>query len=102
MLQPRPPATPPAPRYITEAEQPARVPTAVLALKTLGQLRPAVACTLILVTAGLVVGAIVAIVAIVTAVVAAVVAVAGMVAVAAVSLAVIVLALRGGPPSSRP
>jgi hypothetical protein len=100
MLQPRPPATPPEPRYITEAE-PARLPTAVVALKTLGQMRPAVACTLILVTAGLVVGAIVAIVALVTALVAAVAAVAGMVAVSAVSLAVIVLALRGGPPSSR-
>jgi hypothetical protein len=100
MLQPHQPAKPPQTRYIRQAE-PARVPAPVLALKTLGEMRPAVACTLIVATTGLAVGAIVAIVALVAAVVAAAAAVASMVAIASVSLAVIVLALRAGPPSPR-
>jgi hypothetical protein len=101
MLQPHQPARPPEPRYLTE-DKPAHQPTSVLVLKTLGAMRPSVACTLILATTGLIVGAFVALVALVAAVATAVVAVAGAVAIAAVSLAVIVLALRGGPPSSRP
>jgi hypothetical protein len=101
MLQPHQPAKPPDTTYITEAA-PGREPAPILALKTLGAMRPAVACTLILATTGLIVGAFVALVALVAAVATAVVAVAGAVAIATVSLAVIVLALRGGPPSSRP
>jgi hypothetical protein len=101
MLQPHQPARSPEPRYVTERE-PAHQPTSVLVLKTLAGMRPAVACTLILTAAGLIVGAIVAIVALVAAVMATVAAVAGMVAISVVSLAVIVLALRTGPPSSRP
>jgi hypothetical protein len=100
MLQPHQPAKPPATNYI-QAE-PARESAPILALKTLGAMRPAVACTLILATTGLIIGAFVALVALVAAVATAVAAVAGAAAIAAVSLAVVVLALRGGPPSSRP
>jgi hypothetical protein len=100
MLQPHQPAKPPA-TYTAEAA-PAREPAPILALKTLGAMRPAVACTLILAISGLIVGAFVALVALVAAVATAVAAIAGAVAIATVSLAVIVLALRGGPPSSRP
>jgi hypothetical protein len=101
MLQPHQPAKPPDTTYTTEPA-PAREPAPILALKTLGAMRPAVACTLILATTGLIVGAIVGLVALVAAVATAVAAVAGAVAIATVSLAVIVLTLRGGPPSSRP
>jgi hypothetical protein len=100
MLQPRPPAKPPNTHYLAETE-PIHLPTSVLVLKSLGQMRPAVACTLILTAAGLIVGAIVAIVALVVTLAATVAAVAGTVAISAVSLAVIVLVLRAGPPSSR-
>jgi hypothetical protein len=74
------------------AERPP-APTAALVLDSLGRLRPAVAITIVLTTAGLTVGAVVAVVALVVGLVAAVAAIAGMVATATVGLAIVALVL---------
>jgi hypothetical protein len=79
---------------VRQVDQPP-APTAALMLDSLGRMHPATAITLILTTAGLTVGAVVAIVALVVGLVAAVAAIAGMVATAAVALAVATLALGG-------
>jgi hypothetical protein len=96
VLQPSRTQRPPVEiRYITESE-PARVPAPVLALETLGRMPPATAITIVLTTAGMVVGGVVAIVALVTAVVAMVAAIVGMVAIAGLGLGVAAIVLSGG------
>src|SRR5262245_7958886 len=72
-------------------------PTAALVLDSLGRMRPAVAITIVLTPAGMVVGTVVAVVGLV----AAVAAITGMVATAAVALAVAALVLggRSAPPA---
>jgi hypothetical protein len=70
-------------------------PTAALVLDSLGRMRPAVAITIVLTTAGMAAGTVVAIVALVGVVLATVAAVAGMVALGAIGLSVAVIVLGG-------
>jgi hypothetical protein len=77
---------------VPQADMPPR-PTPVLVLDSLARMHPATAVTIVLTTAGMVVGGVVAIVALVAAVLTAAVAVAGMVTMGAISLAVIALVL---------
>jgi hypothetical protein len=71
------------------------VPTAALVLDSLGRMRPAVAITIVLTTAGMAAGTVVAIVALVGVVLATVAAVAGIVALAAVGLGLAAIVLGG-------
>jgi hypothetical protein len=75
--------------------------TAALVLDSLGRMHPAVAITIVLTTAGLAVGGVVAVVALVVGLLATVAAIVGMVAVAGLGLAVaaIVLGGRSAPPT---
>jgi hypothetical protein len=68
-------------------------PTAALVLDSLGRMHPATAITIVLTTAGMAAGMVVAIVALVGAVLATVAAVAGMVAVAGIGAAVAAVVL---------
>jgi hypothetical protein len=70
-------------------------PTAALVLDSLGRMRPAVAITVVLTTAGMAAGTVVAIVALVGVVLATVAAVAGMVALGAVGLGLAAVVLGG-------
>jgi hypothetical protein len=69
-------------------------PAPVLILDSLGRMRPAVACTLILTSAGIVGGLAVSVVALAAAVMTFALALVGTVAIATVGLAVVTLSLR--------
>jgi hypothetical protein len=92
MLEPRPVRRPV--EIVRQADQPA-VPTAALVLDSLGRMRPAVAITIVLTTAGMAAGTVVAIVALVGVVLATVAAVAGMVALGALGLGLGAIVLGG-------
>ncbi len=85
---------------VRQVERPP-APTAGLVLDSLGRMRPAVAITIVLTTAGMAAGTVVAIVALVGVVLATVAAIAGMVAVAGIgaTVAAIVLGSRQGTSS---
>jgi hypothetical protein len=89
MLQPHDrPSSPPVEVYYVHPAEPDRRPASVLALETLGRMRPATAITLVLTVAGMTAGTVVAIVALVAAVLATVAAIVGTAALGAVGLAV--------------
>jgi hypothetical protein len=71
------------------------VPTAALVLDSLGRMRPAVAITIVLTTAGMAAGAVVAVVALVGVVLATVAAIAGAASVAAVAVGLGAVVLGG-------
>jgi len=79
---------------VRQVERPP-APTAGLVLDSLGRMRPAVAITIVLTTAGMAAGTVVAIVALVGVVLATVAAVAGMVALGAVDLGLAAVVLGG-------
>src|SRR6266567_4093747 len=79
---------------VRQVDTPA-APTAALVLDSLGRMRPAVAITIVLTTAGMAAGTVVAIVALVGVVLATVAAVAGMVALGAVGLGLAAVVLGG-------
>jgi hypothetical protein len=72
-------------------------PAAALVLEQLGRMRPTVAITVVLATAGMAAGAVVAIVAVVGMVVAAVAAIVGTVALGALGLGIAAIVLGGRP-----
>lgn len=79
---------------VRQVDQPP-APTAALVLDSLGRMHPATAITIVLTTAGMAVGGVVAIVALVVGLLATVAAIIGTVAVVALGLAVAALALGG-------
>ncbi len=81
---------------VRQVDTPA-APTAALVLDSLGRMRPAVAITIVLTTAGMAAGTVVAIVALVATLVATVAAIVGMVAIAGLGMGVAAIVLGGRP-----
>jgi hypothetical protein len=79
---------------VRQVEGPA-VPTAALVLDSLGRMRPAVAITIVLATAGMAAGTVVAIVALVVGLLATLAAIVGAVTAAGLGLAVAAVVLSG-------
>jgi hypothetical protein len=89
----QPPARRPV-EVVRQVDQPP-VPTAALVLDSLGRMHPAVAITVVLTTAGLAVGGVVAVVALVVGLLATVAAIVGTVAIAGLGLGVAAIVLGG-------